>query len=141
MISWKLRTQGLRPIGLDIGHNSIKMIQLAINGGRISILAADKVRVEAGMDGGEEAGRRFGLDPKEDIINYLVAGNVQNGDEIKNELILFATSDEAIRNHIAMLEEAQLRPVAIDTIPCALFRSFERSRRREEDREQTIVFV
>jgi type IV pilus assembly protein PilM len=31
--------------------------------------------------------------------------------------------------------------VAIDTVPHALFRSFERSRRREEDKEQTVVFV
>jgi type IV pilus assembly protein PilM len=172
------------------------MIQLAMNGEHISILAADKVRVEAGMNGdGEarrsfvisaikqmlaegkfrgrnvvsclpndklkitslrlaetetdgieqalrkEAGQRFGLDPERDTINYLVAGDVQYGDEIKNELILFAASDETIRSHIAMLEEVQLRPVAIDTVPCALFRSFERSRRREEDKEQTVVFV
>jgi type IV pilus assembly protein PilM len=196
MTGWKLKTRGLQPIGLDIGHNSIKMIQLAINEEHISILAADKVRVDAGINGdGEarrsfvvsaikqilakgkfrgrnvvsclpndklkitslrlaetetdgieqalrkEAGQRFGFDPEKDTINYLVAGDVQYGDEIKNELILFAASDETIRSHIAMLEEVQLRPVAIDTVPCALFRSFERSRRREEDKEQTVVFV
>jgi len=196
MVGWKLKTRGLQPIGLDIGHNSIKMIQLAMNGEHISILAADKVHIKKGMNGDEEArrsfvisaikqmlvegkfrgrnvvsclpndklkitslrlaetetdgieqalkkeaGQRFGLDPEKDIINYLVAGNVQYGDEIKNELILFAASDETIRSHIAMLEEVQLRPVAIDTVPCALFRSFKRSRRREEDKEQTVVFV
>lgn len=196
MTGWKLKTRGLQPIGLDIGHNSIKMIQLGINEERISVLAADKVRVEAGINGdGEarrsfvisaikqilakgkfrgrnvvsclpndelritslrlsetetdeievalkkEASQRFGLDPEKDTINYLVAGDVQYGDEVKNELILFAASDETIRSHIAMLEEVQLRPVAIDTVPCALFRSFERSRRREEDKEQTVVFV
>lgn len=204
MIGWKLKTRGLQPIGLDIGHNYIKMIQLAMNGGHISILAADKVRIETSINGdGEEGSRkagiqrrsfvisaikrmltegnfrgrnvvsclpndrlkitslrlaetetseieqalrkevsqRFGLDPDKDAINYLVAGNVQYGERSKNELILFAASDETIRNHIAMLEEAQLRPVAIDTVPCALFRSFERSLRREEDREQTVVFV
>ncbi|GAH68580.1 unnamed protein product, partial [marine sediment metagenome] len=80
-------------------------------------------------------------DPDKDTINYVLAGNVQQGDEIKNELILFAADDETIKNHIGMLEEAQLRPVAIDTIPCALFRSFERSLRRQEDREHTVVFV
>ena len=204
MIGWKLKTRGLRPIGLDIGHNYIKMIQLAMNGGHMSILAADKVRIDASINGdGEEGPRkagtqgrsfvisaikrmlaegnfrgrnvvsclpndelkitslrlaetetseieqalrkevsqRFGLDPDKDAINYLVAGNVQYGERSKNELILFAASDETIRNHIAMLEEAQLRPVAIDTVPCALFRSFERSLRREEDKEQTVVFV
>jgi type IV pilus assembly protein PilM len=40
-----------------------------------------------------------------------------------------------------MLEQLQLKPVAIDTVPCALFRSFDRSLRRQEDRENTAVFV
>ena len=196
MISWKLKSRGLRPIGLDIGHNSVKMIQLVRNGGQMSVLAADKVRVDSGINGdGEErrsfvisaikrmlaegnfrgrnvvsclpndrlkitslrlaeaedekigqalrkeAAQRFGLDPDKDVINYVLAGNVRQGDEIKNELILFAADNETIKSHIGMLEEAQLRPVGIDTVPCALFRSFERSLRRQEDREQTVVFV
>jgi type IV pilus assembly protein PilM len=196
MMEWMLKTRGLQPIGLDIGHSAIKMIQLVINGEHIEILAADKVHVEVGIDGdgqarrnfvvsaikqmlaggkfrgrnvvsclpndelkitslrlaeteaGEieqavkkEASQRFGLDPNKDMINYLLAGSVQSGETSKNEIVLFAASDEVIRNHIAMLEEAQIRPVAIDTIPYALFRSFERSRRREEDREQTVIFA
>ena len=196
MISWKLKSRGLRPIGLDIGHNSVKMIQLVRNGGQMSVLAADKVRVDPNIDGdGEErrsfvisaikrmlaegnfrgrnvvsclpndrlkitslrlaeaedekirqalrkeAAQRFGLDPDKDVINYVLAGSVRQGDEIKNELILFAADNETIKSHIGMLEEARLRPVGIDTVPCALFRSFERSLRRQEDREQTVVFV
>ena len=196
MIGWKLKTSGLRPIGLDIGHNSIKMIQLVINGGRISVLAADKVRIDAGINGDAEQRRefvtsaikqmlaegnfrgrnvvsclpndklritslrlaeaegekveqvlrkevaeRFGLDPDKDAISYVLAGDVRQGDEIKNELILFAADNGAIKGHIEMLEEAHLRPVAIDTIPCALFRSFERLLRRQEDRERTVVFA
>jgi len=196
MFNWGLKTRGLRPIGLDIGHHSIKMIQLAINGDQIVVLAADEACVDASIDGdseerrrsvisaikrmlaegnfhgrdvvsclpndrlkmtslrlpetetaqieqalGKEAAHRFGLDPDKDVINYVLAGSVRQGDEIKNELILFATDDETIRSHIAMLEEAQLRPVAIDAIPCALFRTFERSLRRQEDKELTVVFV
>jgi len=196
MISWKLKSRNVRPIGLDIGHNSIKMIQLAISGGNISVVAADEVRFDPSInDEGEErrnfivttirqmlkegnfcgrdvvsclpngqlkitslrlaegeageveqalrkeAAQRFGLDVSRDAIDYLVAGNVQEGDVIKNELILFATENETIRKHIEMLEEAGLQPAAIDTVPCALFRSFERSLRRQEDRERTVVFV
>ena len=196
MIDWRWKTRGLRPIGLDIGHSSIKMIQLAVNAGHISVPAAEKVRIDAGINGDEQVRRsfvisaikqmlaegdfqgssvvsclpsdklrltslrvpetemvqidqilrkevrhRFGLDPERDIINYLVAGNIRQGDEVKNELILFAASNETIKSHIEMLEEAQLRPVAIDTVPCALFRSFERLLRRQEDRARTAVFV
>jgi len=196
MISWNIRSRSVRPIGLDIGHNSIKMIQLAINEGRFAVIAADETRIDADINGNSEeregfiissvkqmlaegkfhgrnvvsclpnervkitslrlseteppqieqslkreAAHRFRLDPDRDAINYIIAGSVMHGDEVKNELILFATDDETIKSHIAMLEAAQLRPVAIDVIPCALFRCFERSLRRQEDKEQTVIFL
>jgi len=196
MISWKLKTHTQRPIGLDIGHSSIKMIQLATHAGHISVLAADKVRVESGVNDDEqqrksfvvsaikqmlqegnfrgknvvsalpndklkitsvrlaetedeqieqalrkEVSQRFGLDPERDAINYVLAGSVRQDDEVKNELILFAAENEAIKSHIEMLEQAGLCPVGIDTIACALFRGFERSLRRQEDKERTVVFV
>jgi type IV pilus assembly protein PilM len=88
-----------------------------------------------------EAAQRFGFEPDKDTINYMLAGNVRQGDEIKNELILFAADNETLKSHIDMLEKTGLRPIAIDTVPCALFRSFERSMRRQEDKDRTIVFV
>jgi type IV pilus assembly protein PilM len=191
-----MKIRGQQPIGLDIGHNSIKMIQLLINDGRISVIAADETRIDAGINSDEQSRRnfiisaikrmlanggflgrnvvsclpndklritsirlaeaerydieqalrrevahRFGLDPDKDSMDYMVAGSVRQGDEVKNELILFATDNETIKEHIDTLEQADLRPVAIDTIPCALFRSFERSLRRQEDRDRTAVFV
>ncbi len=196
MISWGFKTRNLRPIGLDIGHNSIKMIQLVINGEQISVLAADEARIDSNINGDDQARKeyivssikqilsrgnfhgknvvsclpsgdikitslrlteaegerieqalrrevvhRFGLDPDKDAMDYIVAGNVRQGDEIKNELILFATNNEIVKNHIEMLETTGLRPIAIDTIPCALFRSFERSLRRQEDREHAVIFI
>ena len=195
MLSWALKSRGLLPIGLDIGNNSIKMIQLLVNGEQLSVIAAQKARIdhsindeqeknmfivsaiqgmlaegrfhgnnvvsslpnegleitslrlaEAQSDGIEQALRkevvqRFGLDPDEDAMQYVIAGNVHQGDEIKNELILFAAANETIKSHIELLEQTGLKPVSIDTIPCALFRSFERSLRRQEDRERTVVFV
>ena len=196
MISWGLKTRGLRPIGLDIGHNSIKMLQLAINGEQISVVAADEIRIEPGTntdeqtrqnfvvsaisqmlargnfqgknvvsclpsgklritslrlaeteeDGIEQALRkevvqRFGLDPERDAMDYVVAGSVRQGNDVKNELILLATDYETVKSHIETLEQAGLRPVAIDTVPCALFRSFERSLRRQEDWDCTSVFI
>ena len=196
MLPWSLKIRSQQPIGLDIGHNSIKMIQLSINEGHISVIAADETRFDAGINNDQQTGNdfivssmkrmianggflgrnvvtclpsdklkitslrlaeadnysieqalrrevahRFGLDPEKDSMDYMVAGSVRQGDEIKNELILFATDSNTIKDHIAILEQADLRPVAIDTIPCALFRSFERSLRRQEDRDRTAVFV
>jgi len=195
MISWFLKTRGLLPIGLDIGHNSIKMIQLTVSGEQLSVIAARKTRIDHSIKEEQERNRfivsaikrmlteghfhgnrvisslpndgleitslrlaetqgevieqalrkevvqRFGLDPDEDAMQYVIAGNVHQGDEIKNELILFAAANETIKCHIELLERAGLKPVSIDTIPCALFRNFERTLRRQEDRERTVVFV
>ena len=89
----------------------------------------------------KEAAVRFGLEPDKDMVDYIVAGAVQQGDEVKNELIVFAAADEAIRDHIKMLEEAKLEPVGIDAVPCALFRNSGRFLRRQEDKERTIVLI
>jgi len=196
MINWKMKTRIQQPIGLDIGHNSIKMIQLAVNAGHVSVLAADKVRIDPRINGDvqqrrsfivskikqmlaegnfrgkkvisclpndilkitslrlaevenerieqalrKEVIQRFGLDPDKDAVDYVLVGDVRQGDEIKSELVLFAADNDSIKKHIELLEEAGLRPVGIDVVPCALFRSFERSLRRQEDRERTMVFV
>jgi len=194
--NWINKGQGVLPIGLDIGHSAIKMVQLVAGGDGVRILAADRAAVELddaqGYDAQrevithtvqdllarnrfrgrevvsalppnrlritslrlaeaemfqaertlrKEAAHRFGLDPREDAINYILAGNVRQGDELKNEFILFATDDETIRNHIALLEGAGLQPRGIDAGPCALFRNFDRTMRRQEDRERTIIFI
>ena len=196
MIDWKFKTRGVCPIGLDIGHSSVKMIQLAVSGGYRSVVAAAKTDIDPGLNGDKEARRsfvvsavkrmladggfrgrnvvsclsndslrisnlrlgrtdterieqavkkemqpRFGLDPDKDIVNYIVAGDVRHGDEIRSELILLAVDSETVKDHIDMLTEAGLRPVAVDAIPCALFRGFERLLQRQEDKEQTTVFV
>lgn len=196
MVSWGLKFRAQQPIGLDIGHRSIKMIQLDIDDEQISVIAADETRIDTNINGDElsrknfivsaikrmlangsfqgrnvvsclpsdklritslrlaetegydieqtlrkEVTHRFDLDPDKDSMDYMIAGSVRQGDEVKNELILFATDNETIKDHIEMLEEAGLKPVALDTIPCALFRSFERSLRRQEDRDRTAVFI
>jgi type IV pilus assembly protein PilM len=118
----------------------------------ISALPADKLKItslrlaEAEAQQAErmlrkEAAHRFGLDPRVDSIEYVLAGSVRQGDELKDEYILFATDNRTIKSHIALLEEAGLRPRGIDAQPCALFRNFERMMRRQEDRERTIIFI
>ena len=196
MIGLNLINNKLKPIGLDIGHNSIRMIQLAIHDDKMAVHAAEEARIELDKKEDEQAWRsmvsatvkrlytkggftgnnvisclpsgdlkitslrlteaesekieqvlkrevakRFKLDPEEDAMDFIEAGNVRQGDEIKREIVVFACSNEIIKNHIKMLEDAALKPVSIDIMPCALFRSFERSFRRQEDMENAVVFV
>ena len=196
MLSWNIKTRSYRPIGLDIGHSSIKMIQLVTHDDHISIHAAEEARlnIEPDIDEQERKNiiisniqrmlskgnfhgkkvisclpsgelkitslrlndtedekseqaikrqvvKRFGFDLEKDAMDYIVAGNVRQGDEIKNELVVFAANSEVITNHIDILEQSDLSPLSLDIIPCALFRSFERSLRRQEDKENAVVFV
>jgi len=184
------------PIGLDIGRNSIRMLQLHSEGGKIIVTAADeaqitpensddsKERTEAviaaisdilarnrfqkrevisclpssdliikslRLDSCDEdeiekslkAGmiERSGLKAETHEIRFISAGSIRQGEEVKNEVILFAVDKEALSNHINMLEKAGVTPVAIDTVPSALFRSLQRSLRRTADQEKANVFV
>ena len=184
-----------RPIGLDIGHNDIRMIQLADGDDDLHVVAAEKVRldpelgdddkkrrkfivsaiseilVKSGFRGRnvvsclpnevlkikslrldttsdeqiktlmeEELAQKFDLDPLNDEVRYIRAGNVYHGNETKSEIIFFGTEKENIVRHITLLEEAGLRPVAIDIVPLALFRTFQTSLRRQED-EQLISLL
>jgi len=193
---WITRRQRILPIGLDIGHHAVKMVQLAIRddgvrvvaAGRetvdlsdvcdedswrrqvapairrllaagdfkgrdvVSALPASKLRITslrlAETEAGDvdkalrkEAAHRFALDPRTDSVHYVSAGSVRQGDEVKNEYILFASDEETIRRHIAQLEGVGLRLVGIDAAPCALFRNFERVMRRQEDKERTIMLL
>ncbi|MDO8303424.1 MAG: pilus assembly protein PilM [Sedimentisphaerales bacterium] len=184
----------VRPIGLDIGRTSVKMIQLAVQGGRISVIAADQMAVSTVGDAAQQrtaivsaikemrersgfrgntivsclsneqlkiknlridaseqenieavltkdVAERFGLNAEKDQIEYMIAGTVRQGDELKSELLVFAVDKESVKSHIEMLEEAGLEPVSIDTVPCALFRSFEGTTRRQDDKDIVNVCV
>jgi type IV pilus assembly protein PilM len=88
-----------------------------------------------------EAAQRFDLDAECDAVEYLPAGSIRQDGEVKNEFIVLAAKAEAVEDRISLLEEAGLQPVGLDAGPCALFRSFERAMRREEDRQRTVFFL
>ncbi len=183
------------PIGLDVGRNTIRMIQLAFRADKISVIAAQEADVpldlpddeavrtytvqairrmcaEGGFSGREvvsclsadslkikslrldttdpaqiegqlkmEVAQRFGLDAAVDEIRYMIAGSVYQGEEIKNEVVFFGTDCQSITRHLSLLEEAGLVPIALDAVPCALFRSFQASLRRHEDQRLVSVIV
>ena len=185
-----------QPIGLDVGHSLIKMIQLSPDGESFRVEAAEEETIDRNLEMNSEpwrqrvvellqkmhrhggfAGRqvvsclpgdilkikslrldtndpqeiedvmhteiaqRLGLDPYRDEIRYMVAGNVYQGEEIKNEVIFFGIHRDDLKSHIELLQQANLVPVSIDTVPFALFRSFQTTLRRREDRDLVSVFV
>ncbi len=190
-----LRTK-TSPIGLDVGSNSVKMLQLESGSDKPAVIAADEAHLGPEIGNDQQAARdatvaaikeilarghfqkrkvisclpgckliikslrldtfddeeiektikggmieRFGLKTDTHEVRFFSAGNIHQGDEVKNEVILFAIDKESLREHIEMLEQAGVTPIAIDTVPCALFRSLQRSLRRTADQEKANVFV
>lgn len=176
------------PIALDLGTESIRMLQLARSGDMIHTVACgrwvfpDSLGTDAGARRGaaveavgqmlrangfkgrrvvtalpcsalsiqnlrlapmspeqteqvvrSEAGERFGFPVSGNQLNYLNAGQVRSGDEVRNEIILLAAPEEVIQDHLAMLGEMNLEAEHIEAEPVALFRNLERHLQREGD--------
>ena len=166
------------PIGVDIGRESIKMLQLCRRGGQWHVAAGgthvfgEEVRQGPGLrwrpaaeairsllvsrsfrgqrvvlsldheqvlvknarlprmpqaDLTEavrwEAADRFPFDPNAGILRHVLAGDVRQGDEQRQELLLFAASDQTLREQLTMLDQAGCTPVGLDAKPLALARA------------------
>ena len=88
-----------------------------------------------------ESADRLGLDPSEAEVRFINSGDVRQGTQILQEVIALTTTREAVESQLAFLDELGLRPVAMDSGPCAVFRSFERFLKRDDDARQVNAFV
>jgi type IV pilus assembly protein PilM len=192
MVSLSLKRHG--PIGVDLGHSSIKLVQLnadrtevldtarwdlppAENSsgdqrrqqlidalrhtregrkfrGRDAVLClgspelfVQNIRIAKGpADGLErsvrtEAESRLPFPAKEAELRYLEAGDVRHGDVVKRELILLACPATIVEETVAIAQAAGLRPLAIDVEPAALLRCYHKQFRRDEDRNQGVMYI
>lgn len=88
-----------------------------------------------------EAQDRFELDGKAAQFRHLCAGDVRHGNEIKQEVIVFAAMEQDVADRLELLESVRLRSVAVDLAPLAAARGFMRFLRRAEDSAAVNVFV
>ena len=88
-----------------------------------------------------EANERFGFDLATDRVRYLNAGQVRQGTEMRDEIIMFAAPAEVIEAHLSLLNAMGLRPEHIDVTAIALFRGFERFLKRSSDETAVTVLV
>lgn len=184
------------PIGLDLGHESIKMLQLEASASSLSVLAAARraIPADAPADGegrravaidlvrhtlrqGGFCGRNvavalpwdivhmknlrlppippaeleaaalfearnvFGFDVDEATVHCLPAGEVRQGTETRQEVILLAVKNQEIENLLEQLHRIGLEVDALDVEPCALYRTIQRFIRRREDEQAVHVVV
>jgi Tfp pilus assembly PilM family ATPase len=58
---------------------------------------------------------RFEFDVTSDRLHHVNAGEVRQGNEARDEVILMAAPEAAVTEHVAMLTSMRLEPAAIDT--------------------------
>jgi type IV pilus assembly protein PilM len=115
---------------------------LGINSFQIKSIRLPKMPAEELASAVEfEAKDRFDLGGQEAQIRFVTAGEVRHGNELKQEIIVFAARDEEVQAHLGLLEACKLQPVALDITPCAVARSFIRFLRRAEDAQAVNVFM
>lgn len=87
-----------------------------------------------------EAAERFDLDD-EARVDYLTAGEVRQGDQLRDELILMGVNGCDVRSQVEMLLAANLKPIALEPSPVSICRCLARKVRRESDQAEARVVV
>ncbi|MCP4247801.1 MAG: pilus assembly protein PilM [bacterium] len=88
-----------------------------------------------------EAAERFDFHDQHTEYRHLPVGTIRSGNESQQEVAVLAVPGDALRAQIEMLNELGLTVEALDVVPCAAFRPFERFLRRGPDAEQVNAFV
>ncbi|MCS7033543.1 MAG: pilus assembly protein PilM [Phycisphaerae bacterium] len=189
------RTQVL-PIGIDIGADSIKMLQLRVVGDSLEVACAARIAtppasssdpqsrtvaaieaVRRALEENEFRGRSaivalpremvhlknlrlppmppaetaaalefearslFPFEIEQSTLCHIIAGEVRQGADLKQELIVLAARKSEIEQYVEQLHDGGLVLESIDYEPCAAYRSIERFMRRKEDELDVHVLV
>jgi len=73
-----------------------------------------------------EAQERLSIGDEPHSVDFFNSGEVRQGEEVRQEVILLAAPTAFIEAHVAALARGGLRPVAIDAVPAALHRALDR---------------
>jgi len=111
--------------------------QVAVRNIRMPELEEDEIAQAVAW----EAQNKFPFDTATAVIQHLEAGRVRQGDEVLDEIIVFASPRVEVDSRIELAAEARLELVSLDTVPCAVFRGFERFLQRREDEDVVSVFA
>jgi type IV pilus assembly protein PilM len=191
----------LQPIGVDIGHDSVKMLQLEVRGEQLVVHASGRRMMEStGSDGGPsnsaelispqaaqaihellrggkfsgrtavvalprhivhvknlrlppmppgelasviqfEAREAFPFDTQEAHVDFLVAGEIRQGTDVRQEVVVLAAQNSDVDRFAEQLHRTGLVLDSLDVEPCALYRTIDRFVRRREDEQEVHVLT
>lgn len=88
-----------------------------------------------------EAQGKLPFDASQAVIRHVVAGDVFQDGESKQEVIVLAASRDSVDRHLNLFAKAKLELVGIHVEPTALIESFAHIFRRKGDHEISTLFV
>jgi type IV pilus assembly protein PilM len=88
-----------------------------------------------------EAAGKLPIDPNFALMRHVVAGEIYQDQEQKNEVVLMAASRELVNQLLAAASKARLDVVGMNVEPKALVDCFAHVYRRKADAEFTTLFV
>ena len=83
----------------------------------------------------------FSFDTEQARIDYLPAGEVRHGGDVRQEVIVIAAQNADVNGYIEKLHRCGVVIASLDVAPCALFRCVERFVRRREDEQEVQVLI
>ncbi|MCC7191401.1 MAG: type IV pilus assembly protein PilM [Phycisphaeraceae bacterium] len=90
-----------------------------------------------------EAADRLKIVPESMQVQFFAAGEVRQGEEQREEIIMLAATRDAINEHVDTLVKSDLKPVAIDAVPGALARTlvFHSDNNTDQDAPQMALDI
>src|SRR4051812_26581134 len=88
-----------------------------------------------------EAKNIFSFDTEQAQIRYLHAGEVRQGVDARQEVIVLGAKDTEVNDFIEQLHRCGVVVESLDFEPCAMYRGIERFIRRREDEQEVHVLV
>ncbi|MGD0463807.1 MAG: pilus assembly protein PilM [Tepidisphaeraceae bacterium] len=191
----------IHPIGIDIGHDSVKMLQLEVREQSLVVHATARRMLDASggastqpspaelispqaaqaitelLSDGNFAGRAavaslprhivhvknlrlppmpaaevaavvqfeargiFPFDTDEAKVDFLIAGEVRQGTDVRQEIIVLAARLADVDRFVEQLHRTGLVVDSLDVEPCSLYRTIDRFVRRREDEQEVHVLV
>ena len=89
----------------------------------------------------KEIQERSSFSPAESEIRFLEAADVRQGDTVRREVIVLACRREILARYLKAIDDAGLKPVAVDVEPQTLLRCYSAQYRRDEDKDVRSIVV
>src|SRR5688572_4760430 len=88
-----------------------------------------------------EARGKLPIDPSQALIRHMIAGEIYQDSEARNEVILMAASRETVNTILGMAAKAKLDVVGMNVEPSAIVDCFAHIYRRKSDAQQVSCFI